>query len=257
MRKISNIVLTLCVLILTLVLSGCGNNDKIKIGLFMSKAEKLKTSLVPVYQHMNDSSFWEHPSECPVIKSNYYAVRDASGQFEQFDNDGDYEEYAEIVDMVYNITCFGFNPYGDHIYNYFGRDFYDKYETDQNIFNEQFLKANKDHISLIEGVAEYLYGDKSKIDNEELYSCIEEYYINQKPNEWVFEFSEYYNKYSEFYNHGRVKQYRANANSKYVHNLYYGINVFSAGQNKFYLADNTPVPKGSLIIEALCEQKNN
>lgn len=232
MKKFSNFLLTISAFILSMVMVGCGNSNK---NLFMSKAERYKTTLVPVFRvhwkYGNWIDGWKH-----------FAICSSSGEFEKFNNDADYEEYSTALYMA--CCCFWLRDVDNGRFDELQRKFKNKYgeKWDEKKWtseeSDQYVKLKSERMtSLIQGVAEYLYGDKNNISDENLYKVLDEYYYNHHPDEWQTQLEDSYYGFKSYFIGPKDG----------VKSIY---SAHSPKDEYFYFSNNQllPIPEGSLIL---------
>lgn len=226
MKKFSNFLLTISAFILSVVMVGCGNSNK---NLFMSKAERYKTTLVPVFRVKNENG----KRVFLVTGIDYYAIKSGSEGFERFDNDADYEEYAIPIEMASLLNTWYDFDYENELIEKYGDYWWEKCTYDESIQ----LYGERD--SLIKGVVEYLYGDKKNIPDEKLYKKLDKFYYDEHPEEWQFRLED--SQYG-------FKKFRANL--KYNMPLLFLVSSSEADQY-FYFSNKEviPIPEGSVIFQ--------
>ena len=209
-----------------MVMVGCGNSNK---NLFMSKAERYKTTLVPVFRVENVNG--KRVFHIKVLADDTYAIKSGSEGFERFDNDADYEEYAIPIYMA-RMLNFQDYDYENELIEKYNDHWWEKCTYDESV--QLYGERN----SLIKGVVEYLYGDKNNISDEKLFKKLDKFYYDKHPEELQFEpgRSAYGEKSYKAYNEYGMPSFLLVSSSK--------------EDEFFYFSNNEllPVPEGSVIL---------
>lgn len=233
MKTIKNLLCISSVVIMSLLAAACGNSSQkstesgvdSEISADNEENAAGTYTIVPVYQ------------QClfiPKYSLNFTLYNNKSGQFVQFDNDADYTEHCKILGFItsardevpFRDLSLDWDSIGRH------RSF-KTYGTISHV-DEPIYKYD---IALINGILEYVYGNKEKITDSKIFKAIDKTFYDKHPDQafYQLEKSVYGDKRYEDYN-----------------NLLPSIQArsYEIGQENdvYFFQDGTELPEGTLLF---------
>lgn len=213
------------ILMLFVIIFLCVNCSREDVG---SKYE-----LIRVYAKFGDS-FLTHPVT--------FVVKTPDGKYVSFDNEDDYSQYGELA-VIFRESFYDYlkNKKVENVQDFLMGDIEEEemQKTNPQKFESHLASVDKYSRAVVDGVAEYLYGNKSNIQDVPLLTAIDKAYYTCHPDNWVpnLDKSHYGSKYYSFRD-------PLNDNTYYMNAL-----ATKQGLITWYFSNNELVPDGLLMIQ--------